>query len=209
MVFADRTHAGTLLAEKLLDKIEKPAVLLAIPRGGVIVARAIAESCHLPLDLVVPRKIGAPLQPEVAIGAVAQDGSTWLNQQLIRRAHIEQCYINEQIDRATAEIKRRMRLYRGSDRYPDYHNYQAIVVDDGIATGYTVLAACTFIRRSLQPRRLLLAVPVLPAEMVPVLQEQVDELVYLAAPEEFYAVGQFYGDFRQVGDDEVKDALHL
>ncbi|MFZ5590714.1 MAG: hypothetical protein ACOY81_02760 [Bacillota bacterium] len=94
VVFADRAHAGSMLAEKLQEKIEKPAVLLAVPRGGVIVAQAIARRHDLPLDLVIPRKIGAPLHPEVAIGAVAQDGSTYLNHSLIQRASIEKCYIN-------------------------------------------------------------------------------------------------------------------
>ncbi|MFZ5634214.1 MAG: phosphoribosyltransferase [Bacillota bacterium] len=207
MRFTDRSDAGARLAAKLKKLSLPDAVVLCIPRGGVVVGDVVAEELNASLDLIVPRKIGAPLNPEMAVGAVAQDGSTYLNERLVSLLGINKKDLDELIESEVREIDRRMTSYRGSTDYPDFKNNSLILVDDGAATGYTMLAAARFARNTLHPARLVIAVPVAPPDTLELFGEVADEVVCLHAPENFYAVGQFFLDFNQTGDREVLSIL--
>ncbi|RKO65524.1 phosphoribosyltransferase [Desulfofundulus salinus] len=207
MIFSDRVEAGKKLAGEMAGVCKHNGLVLAIPRGGVVVGAEIARSLGMPLDVIIPRKIGAPHNPEVAIGAVTQDGTTFFNHSLLAFLGLEEKDLTGLVDEQKREIKRRMILYRGGVEYPDYSGRCIIVVDDGIATGYTVLAALRWIRQKFKPQKLILAVPVAPRDTLDRLKDEVDQLVVLAAPDDFYAVGQFYRDFSQTTDQEVIQIL--
>ena len=206
MIFKDRTDAGRLLAEKLVGRIGKNGVVLAIPRGGVVVGAELARKLGLKLDLIIPRKIGSPQNPEVALGAIAQDGAAILDRRLIELLGVTDAELKEIMAYELEEIKRRMSLYRGSANRGNYTGKQIVVVDDGIATGYTMLAALRS-ARNLRPRELILAIPVAPPETLEILKKEVDHSVCLLTPANFYAVGQFYERFDQTGDEEVVKIL--
>jgi putative phosphoribosyl transferase len=203
-VFADRTEAGRQLAERLARfKSEQPLVL-ALPRGGVPVGFEVAQALDAPLDLILVRKIGAPMQPELAIGAVV-DGDqpeTVLNRDLVDDLQISERYLEGERARQLEEIERRRRLYGSGRAKIEVRDRTAIVVDDGIATGATMEAALHAVRRA-GPRRLVLAVPVAPPETIARLRPQVDEIECLMMPEYLGAIGMFYADFRQLSDGEV------
>jgi putative phosphoribosyl transferase len=203
-VFADRTEAGRQLAERLARfKTEQPLVL-ALPRGGVPVGFEVAQTLDAPLDLILVRKIGAPMQPELAIGAVV-DGDqpeTVLNRDLVDDLQISERYLEGERARQLEEIERRRRLYGAGRAKIEVRDRTAIVVDDGIATGATMEAALRAVRRA-GPRRLVLAVPVAPPETIERLRPQVDEIECLVMPEYLGAIGMFYADFRQLSDGEV------
>ena len=203
--FADRTEAGRRLAERLRHLKDQRPLVLALPRGGVPVGFEIAQALGAALDVVLVRKIGAPFQPELALGAVV-DGSrpeVVLNQQLIDECKIPADYLQAETARQLAEIERRRRVYRAAGLVPaEVAGHTAIVVDDGIATGATMAAALHATRRA-GPRRLVLAVPVAPPETIERLRSKVDEIVCLALPSRLGAIGAFYVDFRQLDDDEV------
>jgi putative phosphoribosyl transferase len=203
-VFADRTEAGRQLAERLARfKTEQPLVL-ALPRGGVPVGFEVAQALDAPLDLILVRKIGAPMQPELAIGAVV-DGDqpeTVLNRDLVDDLQISERYLEGERARQLEEIERRRRLYGSGRAKIEVRDRTAIVVDDGIATGATMEAALHAVRRA-GPRRLVLAVPVAPPETIARLRPQVDEIECLMMPEYLGAIGMFYADFRQLSDGEV------
>lgn len=201
-MFRDRVEAGRKLAEKLKGTVESSGLVLAIPRGGVVVGAEIARRLGLDLDLIIPRKIGSPQNPEVAIGAVTQDGSTILNTRLIEKLGITDLELQEAITRETMEIIRRVALYGGGWEQKDCSGIQIVVVDDGVATGFTMLA-CLRSARNLHPRELILAVPVAPPDTLGLLQKEVDRVVCLLTPDNFYAVGQFYENFDQTSDEEV------
>jgi len=207
MFYRNREEAGKKLAAELRGKTRADALVMAIPRGGVVVGAEIAEMCRLPMDLVIPRKLGAPQNPEVALGAVAQDGTLVLNEKLLALLGLAADDLKPLVEKEVREIERRMRLYRGRAAYPDYRGREIILVDDGIATGYTVLAALRFIKKHLRAGRLILAVPVAPAEAVAELRPEVDELLCPLAAGDFQAVGQFYLDFSQTEDRQVIDKL--
>jgi putative phosphoribosyl transferase len=206
--FADRTEAGRLLAERLRHLAAEHPVVLALPRGGVPVGLEIARALQAPLDLVLVRKIGAPFQPELALGAVV-DGDrpeTVLNEEIVRALGVPESYLAEASARQLEEIERRRARYlAGRTRVP-VEGRTAIVVDDGIATGATMEAALHATRRA-KPRRLVLATPVAPPDTLERLRPETDEVVCLATPEFFPAIGAFYRDFRQVSDDEVVELL--
>ena len=206
--FVDRTDAGRRLAERLLRfKDEGPAVL-ALPRGGVPVGYAIAVALDAPLDLVLVRKIGAPFQPELAVGAVV-DGDraeTVINRDIVEEYQIPESYLENEAARQLEEIERRRRLYRAGRPKIGVCDRTAIVVDDGIATGATMEAALHAIRRA-GPERLILAVPVAPPDTIERLRPQVDEIECLITPRHLGAIGMFYADFRQLSDDDVVDLL--
>jgi len=206
MSFRDRVDAGRQLAAVLQGYRDRRPFVLAIPRGGVIVGYEVATALNAPLDVVVPRKLHAPDNPELAIGAVAHDGSVYLDEELIRNLRINEAYVQEEIARELAEIRRRMRLYRGERAIPVLVDHTAIVVDDGIATGSTMIVALRA-TRAMSPSRLIAAVPLAPADGVRRLGLEADEVYCLLAPEIFYAVGQFYDDFGQTTDDEVVQLL--
>jgi len=206
MLFKDRRHAGELLAEKLKLYRDQQPLILAVPRGGVTVAEPVWRELGGELDLIITRKIGAPDQPELAIGAVTGDGFTMLNDQIVSRLHVSEEYIGKAADQVQSEIKRRLNDYRGNRPFPSVDDRPVILVDDGVATGYTLLAALRSLQKK-NPARLILAVPVGPPDTLSILEREVDELVYVEAPSDFAAVGQFYRDFGQVNDDEVKAVL--
>jgi putative phosphoribosyl transferase len=207
MLFEDRREAGKALARELAAfKGQDNALVLGIPRGGVVVAREVAEALGIPLDVYITRKIGAPHNPELAIGAVASDGTLILDHQLVKRLGVSQDYIDGESERQEQEIKRRMSEYRGDRPGLELKGKVVILVDDGVATGATTLATIEAIRTQ-KPSKLVLAVPVGPRDTIQRLKQKVDELYCLHAPEVFWAVGAFYNVFDQTSDDEVKALL--
>ncbi len=183
-------------------------MVLGLPRGGVIVAAQIAEALTAPLDVLVVRKLGAPLQPELAIGAVTDGDQPQqiFNDELINRLAVSREYLNREIECQLAEVRRRQALYRGGRPAVKILRQTVIVADDGIATGATVRAGIQALRGN-GAARIVLAVPVAPLQAAQSLRQEVDELLCLQTPASFTAVGAFYGDFRQVTDEEVIDTL--
>ncbi|MGA2712522.1 MAG: phosphoribosyltransferase [Bryobacteraceae bacterium] len=204
--FADREEAGRLLAEELaLRKIDPDAVILALTRGGVPVGFAVADRLHLPLDVIVARKLGVPWQPELAMGAIAGTARV-LDDRMIEGLGISHEDVEKVLVREQAEMKRREELYRGGRPARELNGKSAILIDDGLATGSTMLAAVRH-ARSLKPARIIIGVPVGSDEAVARLRKEADELVCLATPEFFSAVGEWYRDFQQVDDAEVENLL--
>lgn len=203
--FKDRTDAGRRLAAALAHYKGQRPVILALPRGGVPVAAEIATRLEAPLDLVLVRKIGVPSQPELAMGAVVDGASPIVvrNEEVIGLVGIDESRFNAVRDRELAEIERRRQHYLGDRPRIDIAGRVAIVVDDGIATGATTRAALRSVAAR-KPSKLVLAVPVAPTDSVAALRREVDELVCLETHENFYAIGLYYEDFRQVSDDEVR-----
>ena len=204
MPFKNRTDAGRRLAKALTRYKSLRPVVLALPRGGVLVAAEVAAALEAPLDLVLVRKVGVPNQPELAMGAVT-DGAQPM---VVRNGEIiEACGVSEQEFDAVAseeleEIERRRRRYIGDRTRAEVEGKVAIIIDDGIATGATTLAAIQAVR-SRKPKELVLAVPVAPLDTVKKLHSEVDAIVCLDTPEELGAIGYFYRDFHQIGDEEV------
>ena len=201
-VFRDRLDAGRRLAVALGSFDGEDVVVLGLPRGGVPVAAEVARALHAPLDVIVVRKLGLPFQPELAMGAIGEDGVRVLNEEVIRLADVgpDEIAALEQV--ARRELERRVARYRGDRLRVPLTGRIAIVVDDGIATGATARAACLIAKAS-GARRVVLAVPVAPPSARDELGDVCDELVLLETPEAFLAVGQWYGDFSQVSDSEV------
>jgi putative phosphoribosyl transferase len=204
-MFRDRTDAGEQLAEALRDVVDPTSIVLAIPRGGVVVAVPVARALGLGLDVVVPRKLGAPQDPELGIGAVAP-GVRVLDERLIRILGVDDAYLEREIERAEAEIARRETAYRGDRPPPEVAGRTAVIVDDGVATGGTAFAAIRWARAA-GAARVVFAAPVGPASIVPRLEEEADHVILLASPAAFAAVGEWYQRFEQTSDDEVKAAL--
>jgi putative phosphoribosyl transferase len=201
MLFADRADAGRRLGELLAPSVASDAVVLGIARGGVVVAAEVARALRAPLDVVVPRKVGAPFNPELGLGAVAP-GVRFLDERLIRDLGVPPDYLEREIAAQEREIERRQAAYR-EDRGPvDVRDSVAVVVDDGVATGGTAVAALRWARAA-GAREVVLAVPVAPPQAMPMLQAEADRVVALATPEPFHAVGQWYRDFDQTTDAEV------
>lgn len=206
--FADRHDAGRRLALRLLPLEGERPVVLALPRGGVPVAFEVAKALRAPLDLVLVRKLGAPFNPELAVGAVV-DGETpccLLNDDVVRALGVTDDYLATERTRQLAEIERRRALYRGERPRPSLAGRTVVLVDDGIATGATMKAAIAATRQA-RAARVIVATPVAPAETVAELKELADAVVVLMTPDMFAAVGQFYDDFTQVEDDEVVELL--
>jgi putative phosphoribosyl transferase len=201
VIFSDRAEAGALLAKALVEYAGTESVVLAIPRGGVVVGRAVADALGAPLDVVVPRKIGAPGNPELGLGAVAP-GVRVLDDRLVRTLHVTPQYLEREIAAQEREIERRERAYREGRPPVDVRGKVAIVVDDGIATGGTAAAALRWARER-GASKVVLAVPVAPVQSIAKLREDADRMVVLATPEPFLAVGEWYRTFDQTSDDEV------
>ncbi len=208
MMLSDRRDAGRQLAKRLLLRNYENPVVLALPRGGVPVGYEIALALAAPLDLILVRKIGAPQQEELAVGAIADgDQPEWVTDpQRIQDLGITEVYFDQAKATALREIERRRRAYCGDRSPADVAGRTAIVVDDGIATGSTMRAALLAVRRR-KPAKLVLVVPVAPDDTLRRLCHDVDEVVCLETPADFYAVGQFYEDFSQLRDEEVTALL--
>lgn len=208
MTFADRTEAGRRLAERLLHFKDRAPIVLALPRGGVPVGYEIARALAAPLDVVLVRKLGAPDQPELAIGAIAlgKEPETVTAPDLIAALGISPQEFAAIEARELKELMRRRKVFRGDRPPPDVAGRTAILVDDGIATGATMRAALRA-TRSGQPARLVLAVPVAPPETLEAMAADADEIVCLNRPRRFLAVGRFYRHFPQLDDREVLDLL--
>jgi predicted phosphoribosyltransferase len=205
MRYADRHDAGERLAPAVAEAVEGLAVVLGIPRGGVLVAVPVARALGAPLDVVVPKKLGAPGNPELGIGAVAP-GVRVLDEWLIARLGVSADYLEHEIAREEAEIARRTERYRAGRAPADLAGRTAVVVDDGVATGGTALAAIGWVRGQ-AASTVVFAAPVGPPQVVERLAASCDEVVLLQTPEMFFAVGEWYERFDQVSDDEVTEAL--
>ncbi|HEV2784273.1 MAG TPA: phosphoribosyltransferase family protein [Actinophytocola sp.] len=206
MRFRDRADAGRQLADRLTRFADEEPVVVGLPRGGVSVAAEIARELKAPLDIVLVRKVGAPHRSELAAGAVGEDGVTVRNRGVLDELGLRWEDLDEQVRRERAELVRRAHTLRPNRPRAELADRTVIVVDDGIATGSTVVAAMRVVR-SLGARRIVLAVPVAPADTLTQLSGLADEVVCLLAPARFRAVGQWYADFRQVSDDEVRELL--
>lgn len=199
----DRIEAGLLLSEKLKKYQKSNSVVLAVPRGGVPVASIIAKSLHLPLDIVLSKKIGHPYNKEFAIGAVSMDSMI-----IDEHPDVPKEYIEKEIVKLRKLMQEKYEIYMGNRKPLDIKGKNIIVVDDGIATGNTLLVSINMLRKR-NPAKIIVAVPVIPYETVSVFEKNTDEFVYLIASKYFRGVGGFYEDFNQVEDDEVIKLLSV
>lgn len=204
--FANRIRAGEQLAEELSEREIDVDVVLAIPRGGLPLGRAVADELDAPLDIVVAKKVGAPGNPEYAIGAVAPDGSAWRNLEAFRARGIDEEYFERKSEEKAAEAREKAERYRKGREEPDVVGKTVVVVDDGVATGSTARACLESLHKA-DAGRIVLAVPVGPPETIDELESIADEVVCLLTPDLFRGVGQFYDDFSQVSDEEAMTYL--
>lgn len=205
MMFQNREDAGRKLAKKLEWLKKENPLVLAVPRGGVIIGNVIASELGAKLDIIVSRKVGAPDNPEFAIGAVMHDGSYFPNERITIMLNVPQNYINQEIAVQMKEIDRRLIRFRGSKEY-DLEGKTIVLVDDGIATGATMFVAALWIKKQ-KPKKLIIAIPVGPKETVGKLAEIADKVVVLHYPVFFNAVGEFYQEFEQIDDYEVQEIM--
>lgn len=206
MVFQDRVDAGRRLATALRHLRDEPAVVLGLPRGGVPVAFEVAQALGAPLDVIVVRKLGVPLQPELGMGAIGEGGVRIINDDVVRLARITGPELAAVEQRERLELERRARRFRGNRPRLALQGRTAVIVDDGIATGSTARAACQ-VARAQGAARIVLAVPVGPPGWATRIGRAADEVVCLETPEPFWAIGQFYADFSQGSDEEVLACL--
>ncbi len=209
MTFKNREEAGRQLVEQLIQyRNDSTAIILALPRGGVVVGYQLSVALHLPLDVFIARKLGAPDNPEYALGAVGETEMVYLNPDAMTAYNLSEADIEELLRTQRHEIARRQGLYRQGRHLPTLTDRTVILVDDGIATGSTFFAAAKSIKRR-KPRRLVGAIPVGPVETMRETDLHVDELVVLGTPDPFLAVGNHYLDFSQVSDLDVVEYLNL
>jgi putative phosphoribosyl transferase len=205
----DRTQAGALLAQALQDYAGRnDTLVLALPRGGVPVAFEIVKAIHAPLDLMLVRKLGTPGQEELAMGAIAPGGVRVLNPEIVAQLGISDEEIEAVAARERAELERRQRAYRGDRPEPEVRGRCVIVVDDGLATGATMRTAIKALRQR-HPAQIVVAVPVAPKETIATLRGEADDVICLATPAPFWAIGGWYEYFPQTSDAEVKSLLAL
>jgi putative phosphoribosyl transferase len=207
VLFRDRREAGARLADALEEYRGKDVLVLGIPRGGVPVAAEVARRLEGELDVVVARKLGAPVSRELAIGAVTANGGRFLNEELIGQLGVSDAYLDRVTAEEMAEARRREERFRGPHRMGRVADRTVVVVDDGLATGATMRAAVRSLRKQ-QPAKLVVAVPVGSREACAALREEADEVVCLHEPEPFFAVGAFYEHFAATEDTEVQEILH-
>ena len=209
--FRDRVHAGNILAERLSTnpslniRDRSQAIVLGIPRGGIIIADIVARKLTTDFDVAMGRKLGAPENPELAIGAIMEDGTTYMNEYLIKALKLSEDYLEREKAKQLAVIKHRSALY------PKNHEYRlrdrvVILTDDGIATGATIIAAARWIRKQ-SPNYLIIAVPVAPPQTVDLLRQEADAVDVIHSPEVLSSVGQFYENFESITDDQVREIL--
>lgn len=209
VMFKNREEAGRRLVERLIQYRDDPtAVILALPRGGIAVGYQLSLGLHLPLDVFITRKLGAPDNPEYALGAVGETGTIYLNPEAMASYGFSRTDIDGLVRMQQQEIAQRQSTYRQGRQMPMLADHTVILADDGIATGSTFFAAVQSIRH-LKPRRLIGAIPVGPVDTVREVRVQVDELVVLATPDPFWAVGHHYIEFAQVSDHDVVEYLNL
>ncbi|QSG08172.1 phosphoribosyltransferase [Halapricum desulfuricans] len=205
-MFADRTDAGRRLAGAVVDAGVEADVVLAIPRGGLPVGRVVGDRLGVPLDVVAARKLGAPGNPELAIGAVASDGTAWLNDSLIDDLGVADRYVSEQLEREQRRAREKIDRYRGGRPPLDLRAKRVLVVDDGVATGATTTACLRQIADA-GADSVVLAVPVAPLGTLERLRTEADDVICVDAPSDFRAVGQFYATFDQVSDEQARSYL--
>ncbi|MHC4270141.1 MAG: phosphoribosyltransferase [Planctomycetota bacterium] len=206
-MFQDRKEAGRKLADRLVKYTdEKGVIILALPRGGVAVGAEIAKKIGAPLDVIITRKIRFPGEPEFAIGAIAENGKVALNDQIVKRYDITQSFLDEEICIQKAEIERRLDTYRGGKKLTFIKDKTVILVDDGVATGFTIIAAINALKEE-GIKKLIVAVPVSPQDTFLKLKSLVDEIICLEIPEDFLAIGEFYYEFKQLTDEEVMQLI--
>ena len=208
MLFRDRVDAGEQLVPRLKQYANQAEVIvLGLPRGGVVTAAVIAKTLKLPLDIIVPRKIGAPMNEELALGAVAEEGAVMLDERLTSLLGVSREYLDATVEKERVEAARRLHKYRGNRPPLNLNGKTAIIVDDGVATGATMRAAIASAKAK-GARRVIAATPVIAPDTLVQLQREADEVVYLEAPSYFSAVGQFYEKFEQTEDEQVVALLH-
>jgi len=207
-IYKDRADAGRKLADKIPPSLYFGGnnIILAIPRGGVIVGYEISRILKIPLDIIISRKIGAPHNPELAIGAVTEDGSFVKNIFLIKTLNVSEQHINNKIEEEKEEIKRRMEQYRGNKLLPDLKDKKVFIVDDGLATGFSMYACVIYVQKFL-PKSINIVVPVASLCSTRLFKNQVDNLICPIITNQFGSVGQFYEDFNQVTDEEVQEIM--
>ena len=194
-MFKNREEAGELLAQELIQFRKDPsAILLALPRGGVAVAYQLSLALHLALDVLITRKIGAPGNPEYALGAVSETGAVYWNREALLGLSLTERQLSAAVQAQQKEVTRRVALYRQGRPFPDLNDRTVILVDDGLATGATFFASVATARQG-NPRRVIGAIPVGPRSTVEEARKLVDQLIVLRIPDPFYAVGNFYRDF--------------
>lgn len=207
MHFKDRHEAGIKLAEQLKEyKNKKDVIVLAIPRGGVEVGYEIAKFLNAKLDIIVTKKIGLPDDDEFAIGSIGPDKNVMLNEETLRIYNVSEDYIKDKTKEIGKEIERRYKAYKGKYQLQNLKNKIVILTDDGIATGFTAKAAISYIK-SQNSQKIILAVPVAPSDLANKLKKEVDEFVYLHSTNLFFSISQFYDNFPQLSDEEVKNYL--
>jgi putative phosphoribosyl transferase len=205
--FLNRQDAGQKLAQVLKRyKNATNTIILALPRGGVVTGFEVAKTLNLPLDIVVPRKIGAPENPEFAIGAITETGEGIFDETTIATYGITRSYLDNEIAKEKIEAERRLKLYRGFRPPLNLTNKTVIIVDDGLATGLTMRAAITTVKK-MGAAKIIVAIPVTPPDTAELIKKEADEIFYLDAPPLFGAVGAFYEEFAQTTDEEVIDLL--
>lgn len=203
-IFENRTDAAILLCKELenyLEEKDSSVVVIAIPRGGVVLGDVIASYFKLKLDIVISKKIGAPQNPELAIGAVMHDGTFYPNAEIIKIFNISQEHITKQIGIKIKEINERLLKFRGNKNY-NLKDKTIVLVDDGIATGATMINAINWIKKH-DPRNIIVAIPVAPKDTTEIISKLVKDTIIISTPYSFSAVGEFYRDFSEVDDDQV------
>ena len=207
IIFTDRKDGGKQLVSKLENYKDREGVLvLALPRGGVVIGYEVAYHLNCPLDVIIVRKLGAPENSELAIGAISETGTVILNESVISSYGVQNEYITDEILRQKVIIEKRVNMYRKGKRISDLKRKIIILVDDGAATGATLKVAISTLKTE-DIEKLIVAIPVAPPDAVDDLRSMVDELVCLSIPYEFFAVGQYYQNFEQITDNEVVEIL--
>lgn len=207
-LFKDRDEAGEKLGDQLLKKNFNNPVILALPRGGVILAHHVAMKLKAPMDVVIARKVGAPMQPEYGLGAISEDMLPLFSSRAKVYYDVNAEEVSQVVEEEKIELRRRVNHYRQGGDLPSMENKTIIVVDDGIATGVTAAAAGRFLQ-TLNPEKVVLAVPLGPKDISQIVKQNFDEIICLYQPENFMGVGMWYSDFDQVEDEEVMKILNI